>query len=89
MQGFSYLIWLINAGVQLLSLLVIVYTLTSYFMSPYHPVRQMLGRLVEPMLSPLRRVIPPVGMMDFTPLVLIILLEVVGTILTSVLRSFS
>jgi YggT family protein len=70
---------------QLLSLLVIVQVVLSYFMSPFHPFRQFIDRLVEPMLAPIRRILPQTGMLDFSPLVLIILLQVIDTILTSIL----
>lgn len=70
---------------QLLSLLVIVQVVLSYFMSPFHPFRQFIDRLVEPMLAPIRRILPQTGMIDFSPLVLIILLQVIDTILTSIL----
>ena len=36
-----------------------------------------LYRLTEPILAPLRRIIPRVGMFDFTPLVAIILIRVI------------
>lgn len=67
---------------QLLGLLVLVHVVLSYFMSPFHPVRQQIDRLVEPMLAPIRQVIPTVGMIDFSPLVLLILLQIVGNIIT-------
>lgn len=66
---------------RLLTLLVIAHTILSFFVTPWHPAREFTGRLVEPMLSPIRRILPPVGMLDFSPFVLIILLQVVGTIL--------
>ena len=36
-----------------------------------------LYRVTEPLLAPLRRIIPRVGMFDFTPLVAIILIQVI------------
>ena len=36
-----------------------------------------LYRLTEPILAPLRRIIPRVGRLDFTPLVAIILLQLI------------
>ena len=56
---------------QLLVLLVIVSVILSYFMDPYHPIRRGVDSIVEPMLAPIRRVVPLVGMLDFSPLVLI------------------
>jgi len=70
-------------------LLVIVSVLLSYFMDPYHPVRQGIDNLVRPLLDPIRRIVPPVGMLDFSPLVLIILIQVVARLLTSFLYAIS
>ncbi len=74
--------------VRLLSLVIIVQVILTYFMSPYHPIRQFIDRLVEPMLAPIRRFIPVIGMVDFSPLVLLILVQVIGQILIYILRLF-
>ncbi len=81
------LITLVQALGSVLFILVIVSVVLSYFMSPYHPVRAYLDRIVEPLLSPIRRVVPPVGMIDFSPLVLIILIQVIQTLLISLLAA--
>ena len=81
------LITLINVLQQLLVLLVIISVILSYFMDPYHPVRRAIDGIVGPMLSPIRRVVPLVGMLDFSPLVLIILIQVVGNLLIRLLFS--
>jgi YggT family protein len=70
---------------QILILLVILSVILSYFLDPYHPVRRGLDRLVDPMLSPIRRVVPLVGMIDFSPLVLIILIQIIGGLLVRLL----
>ncbi|WP_416181034.1 YggT family protein [Bellilinea sp.] len=82
------LISLIQAIGSLLLIVVIVSVVLSYFMSPYHPLRSNLDRIVEPLLNPIRRVVPPLGMIDFSPLILIILIQVVETLLISLLASF-
>ncbi|MCJ7724703.1 MAG: YggT family protein [Anaerolineales bacterium] len=78
------MIRLIDMTAQLIILLVIVSAILSYFMSPYHPIRTAIDRIVEPLLRPIRRVIPLVGMFDFSPLILIILVSV----LSAALRHF-
>ncbi len=75
------LILFINAISQLLVLLVIVSVILSYFMDPYHPIRRSIDSVVEPMLAPIRRVVPLIGMLDLSPLVLIILLQVISNLL--------
>ncbi len=83
-----FLIQLVDFVVRLFILLILVHVVLSYFMDPFHPVRRQVDRIVEPMLMPIRRVIPLVGMIDFSPLVLLILVQIVGMIITSILRSF-
>lgn len=81
------LIILIRSIQQILVLLVIVSVILSYFMDPYHPIRRGLDRIVEPMLMPIRRVVPLIGMLDLSPLVLIILIQVIGNLLLRLLFS--
>jgi len=44
-----------------------------------------LHRVTEPILAPLRRIIPRLGMFDFTPLVAIILIQVIYYLLQRLL----
>jgi YggT family protein len=82
----GFVIRLVNTIFSFLSLLVIVYVLLGYFLSPYHPVRRLISQIVEPMLTPIRKVVPPINGIDLSPLILIILLQVIGTVLISLLR---
>jgi len=79
------IITIISIVAQLLVLLVFISVILSYFMDPYHPIRRGVDNIVEPMLSPIRRVIPSVGMLDFSPLVLILLIQLVKSLLVSLL----
>ena len=42
-------------------------------------------RLTEPILAPLRRVIPPFGGLDFTPMIALFLLELLHTVVNQLL----
>lgn len=81
----AVLIQLINIISQVIILLVIIKVILSYFMDPYHPVRQTIDGLVEPMLAPIRRVVPLIGMFDFSPLILIILVQILSSVLIRLL----
>jgi len=70
-------------------LIIFVSVLLSYVMDPYHPVRQGIDNLVRPLLDPIRRIVPPVGMLDFSPLVLIVLIQVISKLLTNFLYAIS
>jgi len=78
---------LISYLANIIVLLVIVQVALSYFMSPSHPIRRTIDRFVEPMLAPIRRVVPLIGMFDFSPLILIILLQVVASVLINIILS--
>jgi YggT family protein len=58
-------------------------------MDPYHPVRRAIDSVVEPLLAPIRRIVPLIGMLDFSPLILIILIQVVSNLIIRVLISLS
>ncbi len=77
----------VNIIVQLVTLLVIIKVFLSYFMSPYHPVRLYIDRIVEPMLRPIRQIIPPIGMLDISPIVLIVLIQILGKLILTVLTN--
>lgn len=42
---------------------------------PYNPFVSLIYRVTEPILAPLRRYIPPIGGLDVTPLIALIILE--------------
>jgi YggT family protein len=76
---------IINTIASLFILVVIVDSILTYFLSPDNPVRNALDRVVIPFLAPIRRVVPPLGMFDLSPLILIVLVEVLSSILVHVL----
>jgi YggT family protein len=74
---------IINLIANLIILLVIVDTILTFFLSPYNQIRSALDNVIQPLLAPIRRVVPLVGMFDFSPLILIILVEILRFALTS------
>ncbi len=80
----------------LLRLLHLIFTLYSFAIiarallpwfkvSYYHPVMQFLFQITEPILAPLRRYIPPMGGIDFTPMVALIILGLVEQLLQTLI----
>jgi YggT family protein len=78
---------LISRLFQILVVIVIVDVFLSYFLSPYHPVRLFLDKIVNPMLNPIRRVVRPLQGIDFSPFILILLLQVISMLIVSLLAS--
>jgi len=67
---------------QVLTIAIIFRAIVSWFSpSPTNRLVIVLYQVTEPVLSPLRRIIPRAGMLDFTPLVAIILLQVISGLL--------
>lgn len=67
--------FLARVALQALSLLVLGYVLASW-LQPGSFFLSMLARLVEPVLGPFRRVVPVIGGVDLSPMVLLLLLQV-------------
>lgn len=83
----NLLITIVNAIVTVLTFAVIVYTLLRMLLPPYNPVVSVLSQAIEPMLSPIRKRVPPMGGFDFSALIFIIVLQILGSILVALLRS--
>jgi YggT family protein len=81
----GFLIYFINLLVQVITILVLAKVILSYFMSPYHPIRETIDRIVNPFLEPIRRIMPSTGMIDFSPLVLLVLLQLLRRVVLSAL----
>jgi YggT family protein len=59
--------------IDLYSLIVVAAVVVSWTNVPRdHPAVSFLDRLTEPLLGPIRKVLPPMGGIDFSPLVLLI-----------------
>jgi len=79
------LIIIIEVIRQTIFLLVLLKVVLSYFMDPFHPFRQSIDRLIDPLLWPIRQIVPTMGRFDFSPLILLLLVELIARLLISVL----
>ena len=78
----------IDIFAQVLVIIIITKIILSYFMDPYNPLRAAIDRLVDPLLDPIRRVVPTIGMFDFSSFVLIILVQLIAYLLTRLILMF-
>ncbi|MDR5683850.1 MAG: YggT family protein [Armatimonadota bacterium] len=85
------LIFLVDRAFYVYNLVLLARVLMSWLpgVDSRNPIVQLLVRLTDPVLEPLRRVIPPVAMIDISPIVALVLLEVVrrlvlGTLIAAV-----
>ncbi len=78
----AFLFDFIRLVCEVLTLAIIFRAILSWFSPrPTNMLAIILYRVTEPLLAPLRRIIPRAGMFDFTPLVAIILLQLVASFL--------
>lgn len=83
----TYLVNFISILLNILSLAIFVRILMSW-VDPMGNMRvtQILRDITEPILAPIRSVLPSVAMFDFSPVVAMLLLNALGQILISALR---
>jgi YggT family protein len=55
-------------------------------LDPYNPLVQILFRVTDPVLEPARKIIPPIGMIDISPIVVFIVLGFVQRLLLDLAR---
>ena len=77
---------LLAIPIRFLAFAVLFRALLSWFVrDPYNPIVRALDSITEPILQPLRQIIPRMGMLDLTPMVAMIVLFLLATLVE---RSF-
>ncbi|MES2978198.1 MAG: YggT family protein [Pseudomonadota bacterium] len=66
---------LVRVALQTMVVVVLGFAILSW-VQPHSPLYGLLGRLCDPLLAPLRRVVPMIGGVDLSALVLILLLQI-------------
>ncbi|RWR14058.1 YggT family protein [Siminovitchia fortis] len=72
----NFVIAIIVQLISLYSWALIIYILMSWFPNARESsIGQLLGRICEPYLEPFRRIVPPLGMIDISPIVAFLVLR--------------
>lgn len=66
--------YLLYGLLAIYSLLIVIRIVFSWVMNYTNPVLRFLIRVTEPVLGPFRRIIPPLGMFDISPIIVLFLL---------------
>ncbi|TGB04990.1 YggT family protein [Halobacillus salinus] len=67
---------ILSTAFRIYSWILIIYILLSWFPGARESsFGELMGRLAEPFLEPFRRIIPPLGMIDISPIVAILVLN--------------
>jgi len=86
--GFDILLFLVFALVSvvkkagvLLFWMLIIRAILSWFNQGYNPIVMIMDQLTEPILAPVRRIIPPIGGLDLSVMVVIIGMNFINMLL--------
>jgi YggT family protein len=78
---------ILQQAITIYSYALIIYILMSWFPNARESsIGQFFARICEPYLEQFRKIIPPIGMIDISPIVAIIVLRLANSGLTNVYR---
>lgn len=72
---FLALVFLLRTILQTMMVLALVYAVLSW-LQPHSSMASTLGPMVEPVLRPIRRIVPTIGGIDLSVLILVILIQI-------------
>lgn len=79
---------LVKETFSLLFWILVIRALLSWFSQGSNPIEQVMHQLTEPLLRPIRRVLPPMGGLDLSVLVVLIGLQFLNILVSDWLRGF-
>lgn len=75
------LITVIKQAGMLLFWMLLIRAILSWFNQGYNPIVMIMGQLTEPVLAPVRRIIPPIGGLDLSVMLVIIGMNFINMLL--------
>jgi YggT family protein len=82
----------VNVFITVYTLVIFGYILTSWLRLPYSPwlnrIQRFLYDVSEPYLRLFRRILPPLGPLDLSPMIGIVVLLLLGQVVNRILESF-
>jgi len=84
------LAFLVNAVLTLLFWLILIRVLMSWVSpDPYNPLVRALYQITDPILAPAQRLIPPIGGLDLSPIVVLLGIQFIKILLVSSLHDLA
>ena len=81
----QFIILFIQIFARTIVFLLFLHVILSMFMPADKPLRIGIARIVDPILTPIRRFIKPFNGIDFSPVVAILAVNLIETLLTRIL----
>ena len=81
-----FVLQIISLLLQLFELALLARIILSWFpnVDRSNPIIQFLFDITEPVLRPIRDMLPPSGMFDFSPLIVFLIIQVLTTVLRGI-----
>jgi len=83
----SSLIIFVQVLTNFFTWVIIISSILSFILPPYHAVREAFNRILNPLLDPIRRLIPPASGLDFSPMILIVAIQLLSMIVINILHN--
>lgn len=77
---------LLKEALNLLFWILVIRAIMSWFSQGRNPLEHVFHQLTEPVLAPIRRVIPPIGGLDLSVLVVLVALQFINILLSDWFR---
>lgn len=84
--GISAVVTLIHETFNLMFWVIIIRAILSWFSQGYNPIELVLHQLTEPLLAPIRKVIPPMGGLDLSVLFVLLGLKFFEMLIMDILK---
>lgn len=78
----EFLIWLLN----IYNTGLVIYVLSSWIPPIHQVVVRFLGPLYKKPLAMVSRILPPIGMIDFSPIILFFVIQILAQVIILVFR---
>jgi len=78
---FDAFLRLASMSVTLFIVAIVIRVILSFFQRYYGPITEMLNQMTEPLMRPIRRVVPPLGIIDLSAYIAMILLIALNMII--------
>jgi YggT family protein len=83
----AYVLTFLEMLLNVLSIAILVRVLLTWFpVDPSNPIIRILYDVTEPILAPIRKVIPRIGMFDLSPIAAMLLIQFISSALPNMFR---
>ncbi len=79
---------IVNLAFEVMMWLVVIRCILSFVRhNPYHPIIRFIYDITEPIMAPFRRLLPPAGGIDFSPIIVWMVLMLLRNLVLGILRA--